>query len=76
MEITEVAVPGSIELHSRVVRLRTINSYRDIVVREMTESEIEALRLSKWTYAIAAFMSGVAIGSISVLAAWFASLPT
>lgn len=75
MEITEVAVPGSIELHSRVVRLRTINSYRDIVVREMTETEIESLHLAKWSYAIAAFLSGAAIGSISVFVAWFSSLP-
>lgn len=53
-----VPCPGSFNLHSRVVRLHTGSSYRDIAVHEMTESEIESLKTMKWVYAAYGFMAG------------------
>lgn len=56
-----VPCPGSFDLHSRVVRLHTGGSYRDITIHEMTESEIRFLKSQRW----ALFSLGVALGAVT-----------
>lgn len=54
-----VRCPGSFNLHTRVVRLHTGTSYRDVTVHEMTESEIESLKRTPWIYAAYGVLAGV-----------------
>lgn len=58
--MTVVPCPGEFTLLSRIVRLDTGSSYRDIVIHEMTEEEIcrlkeRAIRYSSMTLLVTMF---------------------
>lgn len=47
-----------VELHSRIERIGGTGGYRDIMIQEMTEMEIQSLHTIKWLYAGAGFLAG------------------
>lgn len=51
-------------LYSRVQRIGTEHSYRDIMIHEMTEQEIRWLKESRWFYVLMALMVGFTAGGI------------
>ena len=52
----------TIELHSRVQRIGGNGvGYRDIIIHEMTESEIQSLREQRWVFPLIGMMTGATI---------------
>jgi hypothetical protein len=56
----------SFDLYSRVQRIGGYGNcgYRDIVIHEMTESEIENLKLGRWAIPVVTFVLGFIAGAI------------
>ena len=71
LPITTVPCPGTFQLYSRIVRLDTGTSRRDIIIVEMTETQIESLRRGRWSFG--AF--GLIIGMIIISAYTFIYTP-
>ena len=59
MQAPQVVPCGSFDLHSRVVRLHTGSSYRDVTIHEMTESEIKSLQFQRKTAYPIGFVLGM-----------------
>lgn len=61
-----------VDLYSRTVRIGGPDlapgcGYRDITIHEMTESEIDLLKTSRWVGVVAGFALGVMCGGAFVL---------
>lgn len=66
---------GGLTLHSRVARIFAGNDYRDIVIHEMLESDIQWFRWTRVIGMILGVVIGFVAGAALVFSQWAATLP-